>query len=119
MPAQRHNGGAGQGDGAPAVRGLRFDELAVLHGMVDVDQGGVQIHAGPTQAEQLALAHAGGDRHDVEGAEGIVFDAGEELARLVGGEGAHGSAARARRVGQVGDVLDDEAPARRVFQSAV
>jgi hypothetical protein len=70
----------------------------------------VEIDVGPAQPEQLALAHAGGDRQDVERLQPVAVHGLQEGSCLVGGENAELVAGPSRWGDQFGDVAWDQAP---------
>ena len=105
-------------DGASTAGGLHVGDarfvLDRLNLLFDDEAGVVEVDVAPGEPEHFAAAHAGVggevDRHVPL----AVFDAREELAKLLGGPGVHLAGACSWRVGEVGDVAGDAALAHRV-----
>jgi hypothetical protein len=62
-----------------------------------VQRAGGQVDVGPSEAEQLAFAHPGGEPEDVQRFQPIALDPIQEAPRLLWGEGHEVVAGPARR----------------------
>ena len=72
----------------------------------------LQVDILPLQAEQLPLAHPGGERKDVEGLKAISSSSQEKAPRFIGVQGAHLRRSYARRIDCIANVEADQAPAQ-------
>ena len=82
-------------------------EDRVLSRLTRCSAPAARLTSAPSQPEELAFAHAGGEGEDVEGFQPVALDRLQEAACLLRGEGDEVVAGLARWGAQLGGVADD------------
>lgn len=126
MAAQRLDGHRREVDGTATTRALRrwplpggSPVLWEVERMLHAEGASLQVYIVPAEGEELALAHAGGKRQDIERLQRVILGGLEQPFRLLGRQRLHLPTGGSGSGDQTGDVARDGSEALGVVEGGV